>query len=60
MAGKLEESQEKLREGHAVLEQRVAERTVDLQRMDTERRELLADISHELRTRSCVFVARRK
>jgi len=57
MAGELELQQQKLREGRAVLEQRVAERTVELrqlnaelQRMDAERREFLADISHELRT----------
>lgn len=57
MAGELERQQEKLRGANAVLEQRVAERTVELhqlnaelQRMDTERREFLADISHELRT----------
>ncbi len=57
MADKLEHQHEKLREGQSVLEQRVAERTLELhqintqlQRMDTERREFLADISHELRT----------
>ena len=57
MAQELEVQQNKLREGRAVLEKRVAERTVELhrlneelQRMDTARRELLADISHELRT----------
>jgi len=57
MAGELELQQGKLREGRAVLEKRVAERTSDLhqlnaqlQRMDAERREFLADISHELRT----------
>jgi two-component system OmpR family sensor kinase len=57
MAQELEVQQNKLREGRAVLEKRVAERTFELhqlndelQRMDTARRELLADISHELRT----------
>lgn len=57
MANILEIQREKLREGRAILEQRVAERTAelhrlnaDLQRMDVERREFLADISHELRT----------
>jgi signal transduction histidine kinase len=57
MAQKLELQQEKLREGRAVLEQRVAERTFELhqlneelKRMDNSRREFLADISHELRT----------
>jgi signal transduction histidine kinase len=57
MAQELELQQNKLREGRVVLEKRVAERTVELhqlneelQRMDNERREFLADISHELRT----------
>lgn len=57
MAGKLELQQQKLREARAVLESRVAERTVELhrlneelKRMDQTRREFLADISHELRT----------
>lgn len=57
MAQQLELQQQKLREGRAVLEQRVAERTFELhqlneelKRMDTARREFLADISHELRT----------
>ena len=57
MANILEIQREKLREGRTILEQRVAERTAelhrlnaDLQRMDVERREFLADISHELRT----------
>ena len=57
MAQELNLQQNKLREGRAVLEQRVAERTLDLhrlneelKRMDTARREFLADISHELRT----------
>jgi len=57
MACELERQREKLQEGNAILEQRVAERTVELhrlngelQRMDTARREFLADISHELRT----------
>ena len=57
MAGELEVQQNKLREGRAVLENRVAERTFELhrlneelKRMDNARRELLADISHELRT----------
>jgi len=57
MAQELEVQQNKLREGRAVLEKRVAERTfelhqlnAELKRMDNERREFLADISHELRT----------
>ncbi len=57
MAQVLESQQEKLRLAQAELEVRVARRTFELQhanqeltRMDTERRELLADISHELRT----------
>jgi two-component system OmpR family sensor kinase len=57
MAQELELQQNKLREGRVVLEKRVAERTVELhqlndelKRMDNERREFLADISHELRT----------
>ena len=57
MAQELEVQQNKLREGRAVLEKRVAERTLELhqlnaqlKRMDSERREFLADISHELRT----------
>ncbi|MDO9046906.1 MAG: ATP-binding protein [Methylobacter sp.] len=57
MAQELELQQNKLREGRAVLENRVAERTFELhqlneelKRMDNERREFLADISHELRT----------
>jgi signal transduction histidine kinase len=57
MARELEVQQDKLREGRAVLEKRVAERTSklhhlneELKRMDRTRRELLADISHELRT----------
>ena len=57
MAQELELQQNKLREGRAVLEKRVAERTFELhrlneelKRMDTARREFLADISHELRT----------
>ncbi len=57
MAGELEFQHNKLREGRAVLEKRVAERTselhrlnAELRRMDTARREFLADISHELRT----------
>ncbi len=57
MAQQLELQQQKLREGRAVLEQRVAERTFELhqlneelKRMDVARREFLADISHELRT----------
>jgi len=57
MAQELELQQNKLREGRAALEQRVAERTFELhqlneqlKRMDNERREFLADISHELRT----------
>ncbi|MFZ2168408.1 MAG: ATP-binding protein [Methylococcaceae bacterium] len=57
MAQELEHQQNKLREGRAVLEKRVTERTFELhrlneelKRMDRARRELLADISHELRT----------
>ena len=57
MAQELELQQDKLREGRAVLEQRVTERTSELNQlndelkhMDDARRELLADISHELRT----------
>ena len=57
MAQELNLQQDKLREGRAVLEKRVAERTLELhrlneelKRMDSARREFLADISHELRT----------
>ena len=57
MAEKLEIQQRKLREGRAVLERKVAERThelhqlnAELQRMDEARREFLTDVSHELRT----------
>ncbi|MDD5276521.1 MAG: ATP-binding protein [Methylovulum sp.] len=57
MAQELYIQQNKLRDGRAVLEKRVAERTLELRRlneelkrMDTARREFLADISHELRT----------
>lgn len=57
MARELEFQQDKLREGRAVLENRVAERTFELnrlneelKRMDSARCEFLADISHELRT----------
>ncbi|MDO9163422.1 MAG: HAMP domain-containing sensor histidine kinase [Methylococcaceae bacterium] len=57
MAQELALQQTKLREGRAVLEKRVAERTFELhdlndelKRMDNARREFLADISHELRT----------
>jgi two-component system, OmpR family, sensor kinase len=57
MAKELVLQQDKLREGRVALEQRVAERTSELhrlneelKRMDNARRELLADISHELRT----------
>ena len=57
MAQELELQQNKLREGRVELEQRVAERTSELhqlneelKQMDDARRELLADISHELRT----------
>jgi len=57
MANKLETQQNKLRESRDVLESRVAERTFELNRlneelnnMDTARRDLLIDISHELRT----------
>ncbi|MDD1612098.1 MAG: HAMP domain-containing histidine kinase, partial [Methylococcaceae bacterium] len=57
MAQELQGQQDKLREGRAMLEKRVAERTFELNRlneelksMDNARREFLADISHELRT----------
>ncbi|MFA6051091.1 MAG: ATP-binding protein [Methylobacter sp.] len=57
MAQELELQQNKLREGRAVLEKRVTERTFELhklneelKRMDSARRAFLADISHELRT----------
>ena len=57
MACELERQHATLQEVNTLLEQRVAERTVELhrlngelQRMDTARREFLADISHELRT----------
>ncbi|MDD2659395.1 MAG: ATP-binding protein [Methylococcales bacterium] len=57
MAQELELQHNKLREGRIVLEKRVAERTFELhqlndelKRMDSARREFLADISHELRT----------
>lgn len=57
MALELGLQQDKLREGRAVLEKRVTERTYELRRlndelkhMDNARREMLADISHELRT----------
>ena len=57
MAQELALQQNKLREGRAVLEKRVAERTFELhrlndelKRMDSARLEFLADISHELRT----------
>jgi signal transduction histidine kinase len=57
MAQELELQQNKLREGRTVLEKRVTERTLELhrlneelKRMDSARREFLADISHELRT----------
>jgi signal transduction histidine kinase len=57
MAQELEHQQGKLREGRDVLENRVAERTLELhrlneelKRMDTARLDFLADISHELRT----------
>jgi len=57
MAQELALQQTKLREGRAVLEKRVVERTFELhdlndelKRMDNARREFLADISHELRT----------
>ncbi len=57
MAQELGFQQDKLREGRAVLEKRVEERTSELNRlneelnrMDSARREFLADISHELRT----------
>lgn len=57
MAFELSLQQAKQREGSAELENRVAERTFELHQlneklkhMDTERRDFLADISHELRT----------
>ena len=57
MSGELELQQEKLWEARAVLEQKVAARTLELnqlngelQRMDQARRQFFADISHELRT----------
>ncbi len=57
MAQELEVQHDKLREARTVLEKRVAERTFELNhlneeltRMDSARREFLADISHELRT----------
>ncbi len=57
MAQKLGVQQEKLRQNQAELEIRVAKRTFELQQlnhelklMDEQRRALLADISHELRT----------
>ncbi|MDD5036895.1 MAG: ATP-binding protein [Methylococcaceae bacterium] len=57
MAQELEFQQHRLKEAHAVLEEKVAERTLELhqlnrelQRMDLARREFFADISHELRT----------
>jgi signal transduction histidine kinase len=57
MAKELTVQQNKLREGRALLEKKVAERTselhhlnVELKHMDTARLEFLADISHELRT----------
>ncbi len=57
MARELGIQQDKLREGRVALEKRVVERTSELRRlneelkhMDNARRELLADISHELRT----------
>lgn len=57
MARRLELQQEKLREARAVLEQKVAERTLELGRVNRElqsldhaRRQFFADISHELRT----------
>lgn len=57
MALELGVQQEKLHQGRLELENRVTARTYELhqlneelQRMDTERREFLADISHELRT----------
>ncbi len=57
MAQKLEIQQQKLREGRAVLERKVAERTQELHQLNAElrcmdhaRREFLTDVSHELRT----------
>lgn len=57
MALELGVQQEKLRQNQAELEHRVEERTFELhqlnqelKRMDADRREFLADISHELRT----------
>lgn len=57
MARRLELQQERLREGRTVLEHKVAERTLELDRLNRElqaldhaRRQFFADISHELRT----------
>jgi signal transduction histidine kinase len=57
MADELEVQQKNVSIGRAVLEKRVEERTIELhrlngelQKMDTKRREFLADIGHELRT----------
>ncbi|MGX2041796.1 ATP-binding protein [Methylocaldum sp. MU1018] len=57
MAQELEVQRRKLGEARAVLEQKVAERTLELnhlngelQRLDHARRQFFADISHELRT----------
>lgn len=57
MAEELGHQQQKLRDGRALLENKVLERTSELhelnealKRMDVARREFLADISHELRT----------
>ena len=57
MAEDLESRRNQVRQAHAVLEHKVAERTLELnrlnrelQRMDQSRREFFADISHELRT----------
>lgn len=57
MARRLEQQQEKLSVARAVLEHKVAERTRELDRVNRElqsqdhaRRQLFADISHELRT----------
>lgn len=57
MALELGMQQDKLREGRVTLEKRVVDRTFELhrlneelKRMDSTRREFLADISHELRT----------
>lgn len=57
MAQELQYKQERLHQGLVMLENRIADRTLDLRkaneelkRMDIARREFFADISHELRT----------